>query len=172
MQGAIDWYMILRGAAAARDPNATTDLIGLWPLIQLAAASKRFPWSSDIMEVWWQAQAVHPSEEQNKRGLLVFSLFETLDQPIPQSYWLELIEEKVGDDTNAVPFSWLARLREAASQRRLGETVMLALMVLGDGGPATANIATINEVVRSLATVGLTAEARSLALEAMLGNGL
>ena len=171
MNGAVSWYMVLRNAAATRDAQATTDLIGLWPLMQMAGVSNRLPWSADILDVWWQSQAVYPAAEKNRRALRVFSLFEALGQEIPEQYWSALIGTEVAGDQDAIPIVALSRLRASADAGRLGETVTLALVALGPAGPAKADIVTLDSVLRALVTVGLESEARSLALEAMLGNG-
>jgi hypothetical protein len=176
MNGAVAWYMVLRNAAATRDAQATTDLIGLWPLIQMAGVSNRFPWSTDILDVWWQSQAVYPAAEKNRRALRVFSLFEALGQDIPEHYWLALLGSEANNQQKPVslrrvPFAALSRMRAAADAGRLGETVMLSMIALGPTGPAGADIVTLDGVLRALVAVGLESEARSLALEAMLGNG-
>ena len=51
-------------------------------------------------------------------------------------------------------------------------TVLLALLLLGENGPAAAGIATVGPVVSSLASAGLQEEARAIALEAALAAGL
>ena len=63
-------------------------------------------------------------------------------------------------------------LRVAAADLRIGETVMLALIVLGDAGVAGAGALAIETVVAALHTVGLRVEARALALEAALAAGI
>ncbi len=175
---AMGWYRVLRSAAANRDANATTDLIGLWPLMQMAAGSSQFPWSQDILDVWWQAQAVHPGPVRYARGLRVFSIFEALGQRVPAAYWSNLAAMEdlpddrtvIGDKT--VSSTNLLRLRDAARRGQKGETVMLALICLGEDGPAKVDPAVLDEVMRSLGSVDMAQEARSLALEAMIGNGL
>ena len=63
-------------------------------------------------------------------------------------------------------------LLKAAEGGRLGETVLLALLLLGDAGPAAAGIATVGPVVSSLVSADLQEEARAIALEAALAAGL
>jgi hypothetical protein len=169
---AMGWYRVLRNLAASGDANATTDLIGLWPIMQMAAGSTQFPWSEDILEVWWQAQAVHPGGLRYTRGLRVFSLFEALGQQIPSIYWGELAAMEDIPPGNAVSSINQLRLRDAARSGAKGQTVLLALICLGEGGPVDADPAVLDEVMRSLSLVGMAQEARSLALEAMIGNGL
>lgn len=73
----------------------------------------------------------------------------------------------VGTASGLVPGapSWL-QLDQAATGGRQGEAALLALAELPDGGPAAAPALVSTHVVGALATVGLTAEARRMAVEA------
>jgi hypothetical protein len=63
-------------------------------------------------------------------------------------------------------------MKHAAAQNRRGETVLLALLALGPGGPATATADTLSEVAAALRAVRLEKDARRLALEAALARGV
>ncbi len=69
------------------------------------------------------------------------------------------------------PALWF-RLEEAARGARKGETVLLSLLALGDGGPAQADPIVLRRVLRALGAVGLEASARALAVEAAVAAGL
>ncbi len=56
--------------------------------------------------------------------------------------------------------------------KRNGEIVLLALVVLGEGGPGQADPLVMKQVLISLRAIGLEAEARALALEAAVAAGL
>ncbi len=55
---------------------------------------------------------------------------------------------------------------------RVAETVMLALMALGEDGPAGADPLLLRQILVSLRAAGFEAEARSMAVEAALAAGL
>ena len=55
---------------------------------------------------------------------------------------------------------------------RLGETVLLTLVILGETGLDKIDADTLNRVVVALRLVGLDREARELAIEAALANGV
>ena len=57
-------------------------------------------------------------------------------------------------------------------RRRLGETVLLSLLALGESGPGDADPVVLSRVLSSLRNIGLEAEARALAVEAALAAGL
>ncbi|MCC6920701.1 MAG: hypothetical protein IT548_16000 [Alphaproteobacteria bacterium] len=63
-----------------------------------------------------------------------------------------------------------ADLAAAARDKRTGETLLRALILLGRGGPAQAHPATVNDVVAALATAGFQREASAVALEAALAR--
>jgi len=55
---------------------------------------------------------------------------------------------------------------------RLAETVLLALLALGDDGPAGADSLVLRQVLISLRAAGFEKEARSMSVEAALAAGL
>ena len=63
-------------------------------------------------------------------------------------------------------------LERAAAAGRIGETVLLSLLALGEVGPPGANPVTLHGVMRALRRIGLGAAARRIALEAALARGL
>ena len=63
-----------------------------------------------------------------------------------------------------------AELAAAAREKRVGETILRVLVLLGPGGPAKAHPASVIEAVAALSSVGLTREASAIALEAALAR--
>jgi hypothetical protein len=62
-------------------------------------------------------------------------------------------------------------LRNAAAARRIGETVLFALIAIGDRGPGLSDPGALTEALTALRRIGLDAEARDLAIEAAIANG-
>ena len=79
-----------------------------------------------------------------------------------------------GDTVNLIApnAALLYALDEASESRRIGETVLLSLIVLGPGGPGDSHAFALSAALTALARVGLEAEARGLAIEAALANGI
>jgi hypothetical protein len=69
------------------------------------------------------------------------------------------------------PAFWPA-IENAARAGRVGETVLLAILMLGPDGTLGADAALLRDVVMALRAVGLENDSRTLALEAALVNGL
>lgn len=68
---------------------------------------------------------------------------------------------------NAEPFE-----APPIERQRVGETVLLSLVALGDAGPANAEVGALGVVLSALSAAGLKDDARALALEAALANDL
>ena len=58
------------------------------------------------------------------------------------------------------------------SSSKVGETVLLVLITLGERGPSESDPVVLGNCLKALLAVGLEREARMLALEALLINGL
>lgn len=63
----------------------------------------------------------------------------------------------------------LTALARSAQDGRLGETILNAVVALGQGGPTRAQGQTNVRVIKALMQVGLRDEARAIAVEAALG---
>ena len=68
--------------------------------------------------------------------------------------------------------SVLFALEGASGSGRLGETVLLSLLVLGKAGPGGSHLLALERVLTALSNVGLEREARLLAIEAALARGV
>lgn len=63
-----------------------------------------------------------------------------------------------------------AELSAAARGKRVGETILRVLVLIGEGGPSKAHPASVIEAVAALSAVGLNREAAAIALEAALAR--
>ncbi|MGE3931646.1 MAG: hypothetical protein AB7F67_00275 [Rhodospirillaceae bacterium] len=107
-----------------------------------------------------------------RRQFLRLAALDGFERAIGTPRWLALSRAM-----RAAPVAALAdpalllALREAAAEGRVGETVLLALVVLGGDGAAAVQPPTLNAVVAALRTAGLEAEAQAIALETMILAG-
>ena len=174
-EAAVAWIELMR-ASAMFNPESAADLVAMIPLIRLAEASGADTLSSRDLEDWWAG--ISEDEGAPATATLLFSLFDALGDKVPPALWEALVG---GSEQNTVampqPALWY-RLAAAAKDgpngagRRKAETVLLALLALGEGGPGQADPIILNRVLSSLMAVGLTAEARTLAVEAAVVAGL
>ncbi len=165
------WAEILR-TEALRDPVAEEDAIRLWAISRLAGDRSLDRMGRDILANWHDLQQATAPEEAVRRITLLYSLLESLGERVPESAWQELLLS-AQPDYQRMPNASLSRaLTNAAGALRQGETVLLALVMLGDAGPALAAPQTMGTVVQALSAVGLPRDARDLALDAAFGAGI
>lgn len=155
---------------AASDPQAAAAASALAVYARIAGVGPALSWDAAAVAKWRQAQATDAAGSDPAARL--FAVFEGLGEPIGGSW--SLIGQDTGTQTGTqVPDSalWL-NLGDAASKRRMGETVLLSLYALGDAGPAGANPIMLSRAISALRQVGLDSEARSLAIEAAIAAGV
>ena len=96
-------------------------------------------------------------------------LFEALGYVIPPDAQWAMTANTTGAIPSTVQNEALDAMAQASAQGRLGETILDAMIALGQSGPEHAEGRTVSRVVKALAAVGLTEEARAIAIEAVLG---
>ena len=164
------WYA-LASEEAPRDADAARSAVRLWPLMLLSAEEVYL--KTAPFEAWLALRADRGGEavalaRANWLAVLVDALGGRIDPEI----WDRLMLDERAVATRAPAPALAIGLQKAAEGGLLGETVLLALLLIGDDGPAAAGIATVGPVVSSLVSAGLREEARAIALEAALAAGL
>lgn len=152
------WLNALRQRATEKsDLTAEETLSLLWPLVAVAGM---IPADASVAEgpvLWRQARAARLGDRDGAHEEIlaraenrIRALLRALDPGAPAS-------SRVGDDA----------LAEAAVAGRLGETVALALIALGESGPTGAAPGTVVSVVAALRALGLQGDAWRLAAVAL-----
>ncbi len=152
---------------------AALAVLDMWPLMQLADFDKKLPLSKETVAAWWSGQVLlKGADAGSERAALLYTLLDSLDYEMSDELWDPLLQGPL-TVTSYLPSPALSRaLIVAAEDQRIGETVLLALLALGDVGPAGADPSTLHAVVRALRAIGLSSDARLIAIEAALGRGL
>lgn len=141
----------------------------LWPLMQIARGPAAMPLEAGAPRAWWLARADLPATERTANAALVFTLLEALGYEIAADDWAPLLDGQLTVETYSPSPALSRALRRAAAAGAVGETVLMALLALGEPGPVGSNATTLGAVIEALGAVGLEAEARAIALEAVLG---
>lgn len=164
------WFGILR-ASALFNPESASAMTALRPVLRLAGSEETADWKADDLAAWWEGTRGR-GDDSRKRAELLFSLLDALGDPVPENLWAALLDAPQRT-TAAIPepAMWF-RLRDAATAERTGETVLLALLTLGDGGPSGADPVLLHDVLSRLRTIHLDDAARALAVEAVLAAGI
>ena len=140
----------------------------LWPLVALAEGSARGPGQA----AWLEALRARAGGDAGLKAGLAYSLFEAMGERMREEDWMALLDGVSRAPALAADPAYLRQFRRAASAGRRGETVLLALLILGQGGVADAGPDLISEIIVGLRMVRLETVARRLALEAALQGGL
>jgi hypothetical protein len=162
------WFSLVSTEAGV-DPQAREDLVGLAPLFALAGfgGSVAVPeFDSEAMAAWL---AVTPDAHTEASHLL--ALLEGIGAPVPETAWHQLIAWPSQGPTPAPPAAYWRALDSAVAGKRLGETVLLALHMMG-GSPDAAHPEALAAGLRGLRAVGLDREARDIAMATAMQMGL
>jgi tetratricopeptide (TPR) repeat protein len=172
-----EWFTLARQETIL-NPQAAAAVAVLWPYSRLAAVPA-LAWESDLSA--WRTARQDDSAAERERQALLRGAFMALGEQDSLS-WIELATEptgaaglvaKPGTSTRPLPnAALLYALKEASEMRRLGESVLLVLLVLGAEGPAQSHPMALNAALSGLMQVGLEREARALAIEAAIAKGV
>jgi hypothetical protein len=110
------------------------------------------------------------SKRDAVQGALLLAVLPELGITIAPGDWAPLIGAPHGA---AMPdFAVWTRQQEAATGRRVGETVLMTLLIARAGDHLSSEPIVLSRAVAGLKAVGLDSEARALALEAALAAGI
>ena len=169
------WLALVQRRAAS-DPQAAAAVSSLAVYARIAGVGPPLAWDGAAVAKWRQAQAANtPAGDTAAR---LFAIFEGLGEPIGGS-WSLIGQGGAGGGTaggtpgagSPDPALWF-NLGDGATNRRIGETVLLALYALGPDGPGGANPIMLSRAIASLRQIGLDAEARVIAIEAAIAAGV
>ena len=162
------WLMLGRQEALI-DPQASTAAALLWPYSRLAGG---IALTTDGNLAAWRDLRENMGDADLGRGqTLLRAAFQALGErdPLP---WGQIAAEGEAANRAAPNAALLYALDEASESRRIGETVLLSLIVLGADGPGESHAYALSVALAALGRVGLETEARALAIEAALANGI
>lgn len=158
-------------ALAKADPAHAKSADALWPLSRLHRPALSGEAGSSTQYAAWRAARELPPDQAERRALVALDLLQAVGEKVPQTEWLSLSPVPAATPAQPRP-AVKAMLRAAAEGLRLGETVLLSLVALGETGLDKADPDSLNRVIAALRLVGLEKEARELAVEAALANGI
>jgi hypothetical protein len=167
---AAEWWQALRAATAESD-EAAAAVAAAWPLAMVAGIADA-GWNDTLYERWQAALRGRDKDDPARRdaALFVMALGEALGAPPAAARWEDVYALRA-DENGVAPAALLGLPRAVAAGAR-GETVLLALLALGEGGAERAGIGTLAAAVAALRRVGLERDARRIAVEAALARGL
>ena len=162
-------WLILGRQEAIIDPQASAAVATLWPYSRLAGGAAL---TTDGSLAAWRAMHEGMGDQGlGRRQSLLRASFQALGErdPLP---WNKIAAYGEAVSRTMPDAALLYALEEASEARRVGETVLLSLIVLGETGPAESHTLALGTVLSALGRVGLDQEARAIAIEAALANGV
>lgn len=162
-------WLDLSRQQAMIDPQAQVAVTSLWPFARLAGGGA-YDWDGSLA-AWSSARSGEATDLFPRRQTLLLSTLRAFGERNPGD-WLEVAARSDEEGTPAPRAALLFALEEASEAGRLGETILLALLAFGDGGPLQSHPLTVENVLRALTRVGLEQEARQLAIEVVAANGI
>jgi len=178
------WLMLGRQEALI-NPQAGTAAASLWPYSRLAGGAALT--TDGTLATWRALRAGMGAGEAAGEGagagagagdgglhrgqMLLRAVFQALGERDPLS-WGQIAAEGEAANRIAPNAALLYALDEASESRRIGETVLLSLIVLGAEGPGGSHAYALSAALTALTRVGLETEARALAIEAALASGI
>ena len=152
----------------AKEPEDRRAAAMLWPLAALAEGSA----TGSGHGQWLSAMAEVNAIDAGMKAGFAYSLFEAMGERISDDRWVALLTGGARADVLAADPAYMRAFRKAALGGRRGETVLLAILILGGGNLSESGPVLLSEIIIGLRKVGLENEARRLAIEAALAGGL
>lgn len=153
---------------AKTDPAAAGAVERLWPLNAVLTAAPGQPVGAAALAAWRATLDGLPPETAARRAAIVLGSLTALGGKVPDAAWLDTLALPAGGPRPGL----FALLQGAALDARLGTTLLAALGGIGDQPLDKLDPITLSEAISALSVVGLGDDARKLAIEAMLANGV
>lgn len=161
------WLTMAR-AESIVNPEAAAAMTALWPYAQLAGAAEVHV--NGGLAAWRTAHAA-AEPDKSRREQLLTAAFGALEEGEARS-WIEIAADG-GLPPQPMPAAApLYALMEAGKAGRTGEVVLLTLVTVGEQGLEGCHPMLLDVALTALSAVGLEAEARQLAIEAAVANGV
>lgn len=163
------WFLALRSQASGTDSAIDKQLIDLLPLMALETGLG-LELNEDLLKRWWDAQAA--TEKRYEHANLLFTILEALGRDVSEEAWGWLEAGPVTLAGNApAPAQWRRFLLAA---RGADKPALLAALfrLLSDGGPASVSSSLAGSIVGTMMSQGFEEEAKAIATEILIGQGL
>ncbi len=162
------WYRVLRAQSADTNVDADAVLLELAPLMRLLTGEAEI--GGELLDLWWQGQAAN--ESKYERANMLFTVMEALEVTVPETAWAFVEDGPVafGGQTPS-PALWRKFLITAADGNAPA-ALALAYALLSEGGTASVPLSLAGSLVGTLNSMGLKQEARLIATEMLIAQGL
>ena len=160
-----------RRALAIAAPGDAAAEDALWRSLPLVlAAGADMVWDAESAGLWWGSAPLDMDPaERASFAELAFMVLDASGRRIGAEGWAPFLDEPAFVETVVPNIGLRYGMRDAARDGRAGEALTLALILLGEGGPAAAGPVALGAVIRVLRAFDLDDDARAIAIEALIG---
>jgi hypothetical protein len=154
------WYDLMR----AQNTEASEKGRALRSILAVRGGAPDLGWAPDDFLL-----RINTAEtpQDKARASLEWDLLTALGTPDSKSIWVKTLEGPLEVTAPAPTTSVVDGLRAASLRGRVGETVLFALIALGEAGPRGVDPAALVDAVKALNRVGLDNDASAIAAEAL-----
>jgi hypothetical protein len=144
----------------------------LLPLARIALGRGTPQWDAKTLAAAVDGWLKREGDAGPRQAVLGLSLLSALDEAVGPAEWIPVLAKALPGGTGPQPAPIFVELPKAVAAKRVGETVLLSTLLLGDGERITVQPLPLSDAVAALKASGLENEARAAALEAALAAGL
>ena len=166
----VSGWLELATAQADANAKAAAAVAELSPIVGLADDDDTALWDDARYAAWSRSQDGAPEGMRRMRTAMLFGLMSALDRRTPPQALLSQLDGPEILWVKTPPPALMRQLDLAADEGRIGETVLLALVALDETRSGAPSPMTLSAAVSALHRVGLTADARAIAIEAVLSR--
>jgi len=157
---------------SVRSPAAKQLLDSMWVLATLAKPPDASGRAFGTLADWRNAVSVIEPDPANRRIKEGMALLEIYGYSIDPEQWIAALSEFDSQPANLPDYAYRVALDRAATAGRVGETILLASVIIGREGSAVLAPTVLKDVVEALRSIGLEKEAHALIVEAAVGKGI
>ena len=144
----------------------------LWHLAVLADAERSVSVSTKRLQQWFDSEIERDTERGLVKALTFFSLLEAVDISVSPKLWIKVLDVPRQPAKRELNIAWRKSLKNAAKSKRIGETILLATIGGGEVGSKEMALEDVTALIHALKQLGLEREARAMAIETVIANGL
>lgn len=167
-EGATAW-LLLAHQEAVMNAQAAGSFMALWPYAEISGGQTLTMGGS--LAAWRSSQEEARGHENMRKLARLRAIFHGLGIADDLG-WGQLAASLPSHGTSAPPAPYLYALWDARDSGRLGESLLLMLILLGGEGPAESHDLALNVALDTLMRFGLEQTARQLAIEAAVAAGI
>lgn len=166
---AAEWSRL---ASRAKPPEQQLAWVRLWPLTYLANGPDMTPWDADLIDQWWQLDQDGQTADMAKKKMTLLAFLQTTGATISDDVWRTMVTSPTRRQLVTMPLSLRRAIGAGVREKRFAETILLTAIALSGGSFEVFARSDLVFLITALRDLGLAAEARQLAMEVALADGL